>query len=177
LAIKNRDYDGAAPGLDLTVSAAVMGAALDIAFARNIAEMKALLKQFGKEFPPCVGFTGYVLVGVICGRKDKFGEKCRLCPHSLAWRKFDYTKRRGDNGKPAFLWTHDPRMSSLPSAFLRRGTQSAVKWRYYNERVLQLNEQRKKLSAFRRSFQAAYKSIKISRTFKDTGNSLEAETF
>jgi hypothetical protein len=124
LTIKNKDYDGDAPGLDLTVSAAVMGAALDVAFARNIAEMQELQKQFEDEFPPCVGFTGYVLVGVICGRKDKFNEKekCRFCPHSLAWRKFDYTKRRRDNGKPAFLWTHDPRMSSLPSAFLRRET-------------------------------------------------------
>jgi hypothetical protein len=149
---------------------AVMGAELDAALAKNIRQMSELVEEFKKEFPPCVGFTGYLLVGVFC-RKQK--ERCRLCPHSLVWRRFDYTHRAtkkaepGKLGKAVFLWARTKRLTSLPVQYLRSRGKSAPRFKYYNETMKKLNEQRKKLTAGLYAVQSAYRSLKVSKVFRD----------
>jgi hypothetical protein len=152
--------------LNLKLSSAAMGAEVDAALARNIREMRELQSLFEKEFPPYCGKTGYLLVGITCGRSNKDKKiECPLCPHSLAWRKFNYKYRTKATGLPFFFWEREPRLGSLPSAFLGSRQKSAARFRYYNDRMMQLNAQRKKLTAFRRSMQAAFRSIKVSKDF------------
>jgi hypothetical protein len=149
---------------------AVMGAEFDAALAKNIREMTELVEEFRAEFPPCVGFTGYALVGVYCRARK---EKCRNCPHSLVWRKFDYTRRDtrkvepGKVGIPIFLWMNTKRLTSLPVQYLRSRGKSAPRFKYYNERMKKLNEQRKKLTAGLFAVQSAYRSLKLSHVFLD----------
>jgi hypothetical protein len=151
----------------------VMAAEIEADRDANVAAMKNLLEKFRAEFPPCVGYTGYLLVGVDCGKKPKKNQPvkegdCLLCPHSLAWRKFDYRFRFKSGpkaGKGAFYWVRTPRLTFLPAAFLNVRKKSTVRFRYYNDRMRKLNAQRKKLSEAVRAVHAAYRSIKKSRVF------------
>jgi len=68
--------------------------------ARNIedtldlvaADMKQLVTRFHKRFPPRVGFEGgYTLVLIRCGSPG-----CRLCPHSVKWRRYDCVRKNHD---------------------------------------------------------------------------------
>jgi hypothetical protein len=147
---------------------AAMGAELDAALAANRTDMTELVAAFRKEFPPCVGHVGYLLVLVVCGN-EKSQKKCGYCPHSLAWRRFDYTKRRSRDNKPKVWWVDGgPRLTSLPAAFLSARRKSAVRFRFYNDRMRMLNARRKKLTAGLLAMRAAYRSFKTALIFKET---------
>jgi len=70
-------------------------AAADIQRALDnvLIEMKDTFLSFRKRFPIRPGFKGaYTLTLIRCGKKG-----CKICPHSIAWVRYDCMRKAGDN--------------------------------------------------------------------------------
>lgn len=68
------------------VSLGEVGRMVEQLIFRTGTEMRQLAAEFQKEFPPKLGKKGgYMLTLSICGRRQ-----CKLCPHGLVWRIYDY---------------------------------------------------------------------------------------
>jgi hypothetical protein len=128
---------------------------------QNVRDMEELKNAYETEFPVCVGYTGYQLTAAVCG---KGGKKCPLCPHSLYWKRFDYTRKHKD-GSPLFWWEKEYG-KTLPWRFISSRTPKvAERFTYYNERVKILNKRRQKLMQAYNAVRAAHRSIMTSALF------------
>jgi hypothetical protein len=131
----------------------------------NIEQMIKLYTEFQKEYPPASGRAGYILVGTGCGKK------CPYCPHSLAWKKYDYT-RKNKEGKHIFLWRNVPRVYALDGHFLKTRKKSYARFVYYNNMMQLLNARRKKLAASVLNVRRGYQSIISSSVFNAKNDAL-----
>ena len=140
--------------------------------AKNLQEMKDLLTEFHKEFPPIKKYDGITLSGVKCGKKD-----CISCPHSLVWREYTYTtlvntkKFYPDGNKKMdykFLWENMIRHDSIPLKYKRehRSAKSLSRFLEYEAKAKRLNTQRKQISEVMTSFRNKFYGLLRSKAFK-----------
>ena len=147
------------------VNYADMGRIVQEAIDTNLAEMKAVIKEFQDEFPMIKGTRGITLLGHECKETDENGNPCDKCPHRLEWTRYDYRKKDnfGNYEKPDYTYTKRGVSAHFKQS---RSPHVVERFLYYDERRKVLNAQRKKLKISMPQMRGAYYRIERSKVFQ-----------
>ena len=111
-----------------TVDLSEVGKSIDLMLQKTCTDMTSLVQQFERECPPQRGkIGGYLLSEDRCGR-----EGCRLCPHRLVWRMYDYHAIPEVYDDPA-AYAHDFTISTV----IRAGYQDQLPIKPFEEPLLE----------------------------------------